>query len=154
MLVKRFNLRLMIYPFEEFRVPAKGAYSTTLWEPCRGVGGFHAHNGIQALLRLSYQESNSGCCDWTPGHSHKRDIGFTKFKKSDWAKRSSPGWEMVVDPPFLPFSTVLSPNATVPHQSVFYNIPKSEEQKNVSRSGPRYRQYEFIQHHRLPKPQH
>ena len=43
-----------------------------------------------------------------------------------------PDWAMGVDPALLPFSRILPLKDTVPHQLIFYNIPKFKEQKNVS----------------------
>jgi len=149
MLVNRFNLRLMIYPFEEFRVPAKGAYSTTL-----GVGGFTLTMEPRRLFSYHTRSQIVAVATGHPTTATSMILVSQSSRSLIGPRVHHLGGEMVVDPSFLPFSTVLSPNATVPHQPVFYNIPKSEEQKNVPRSGPRYRQYKSIQHHRLPKPQH
>jgi len=64
--------------------------------------------------------------------SHRPDIGFTKFKKHDWAEPPSPtrvGWAMAVDPAFLPSSGTLSPYTTVPHQPIFTTSLRARNRK-------------------------
>jgi len=89
MLLKRINLRLIIYLFEGFRVPAKAAYSTPGESQLGGLFTLKRKRARARLPILMLGVCGVAFSAW-PDVQYRRDIGFTKFGKDGWTKCSSP----------------------------------------------------------------